>query len=338
MKMATRTLATIVMILTVMISSCATGRNQLSPDEITAYMQAQHEAVFGESNAMGESNPLDETTAIQETITIPDVEYIAPEEEETTPETNGSPAQQVYSNTLAYTVEPDSRQFDGGIVTYPYMPNKIYRIFTAPLQITAIVFEEGEELVSDPVAGNTANFNIDIDQVIQNNRPRTHLYITAQFSGYETSMIVNTNRRTYRFSLISYQNTFMPSVYFNYPLSDAASAQRQLLEQRQNNISINVPIENLDMNYDIIPMSIHRPAWTPSSTFTDGEKTYISFSSASKASAAPILLEVYGRSQRRLVPYRVVGTWYVVDRVLDHFELLVDTNNGNVVTIKRQAF
>jgi P-type conjugative transfer protein TrbG len=324
-------------VMAVIFGSCQTNKAaELSNDQIQAYMDMQNEVVFGamEDNAASTGQP--EQLQPQAPIDVPVVEfYVEEESQEQVEEEN--PVQGLYNNTLAYTVEPSRQQYSGGAVVYNYVPNSLYKLYVAPFQITDIVLEEGEELTSDPVAGNTVNFVLHVGTSQSAGRTVTHVYVRPQFAGYTTTLMLNTNKRTYRFSVRSLDTTFMPIVSFNYPLDSVVALQQDVQRRAESELRLNVPIEKLDMNYEIIPMSVHRPHWMPSSVFSDTEnnRTYISFASASRAAYAPILVAVEGRNSRRLLTYRVVGTWYVVDEVIQTAQLILDVNNGNIITIQR---
>jgi type IV secretion system protein VirB9 len=127
-------------------------------------------------------------------------------------------------------------------------------------------------------------------------------------------------------------------VTFDFPLEVAEKSKAQATLS-ENQIMMHGPITNLDFAYTILPHSIHKPAWCPDRVFNDGVKTYMSFPSASRAGYAPVLFEVNrdGKGERVLVNYRVIGTYFVIDRVIWHAELVLDINEGNIVTIAHQG-
>jgi type IV secretion system protein VirB9 len=261
-------------------------------------------------------------------------EFYLPEETaaDRAPAEEGVPL--VSSRNTALEIKPKPEYYKGGAVVYPYLANHVYQIFTAIEQLTAIQLEPGEELKSPPASGNTDVFEVQFTYSQENGRPRAQIYIMPFVAGKHTTLFINTSKRTYSFTLYSYQNTFMPLVSFTYPLQ-VQDAIRQQIESRDNDIYLSGRLTDMDFNYLIIPHSPHKPRWMPSLVFNDGVKTYIYFPSAGRASFAPVLFEVNTKDERVIVNYRVKGTYYIVDRVLTRAELVLDVNEGNIITIKR---
>ncbi|MDR2094651.1 MAG: TrbG/VirB9 family P-type conjugative transfer protein [Treponema sp.] len=241
----------------------------------------------------------------------------------------------VTSQNFTLEVKPKREFYRGGAVVYPYLVNHVYQIFTAVEQLTNIQLEPGEELVSPPASGNTDVFEVQFSYSQENGKQRAQIYVMPFLAGKTTTLFINTNKRTYSFMLYSYQATFMPLVSFTYPLQ-MQEAVRRHIENSSSDIPIAGTITDLDFNYDIIPHSPYKPRWMPSLVFNDGIKTYIYFPSAGRASYAPVLFELNAKKERVIVNYRVKGTYYIVDRVLSSAELILDVNEGNVITIKRK--
>jgi type IV secretion system protein VirB9 len=150
-----------------------------------------------------------------------------------------------------------------------------------------------------------------------------------------TTLFINTTKRTYSVMVYSYPVTFMPLVSFTYPL-EIQEAMRREIENNSTDIPISGSLTSLDFGYDIIPHSPFKPHWMPSLVFNDGVKTYIYFPSAVRASYAPVLFEVNSKNERVIVNYRVKGTYFIVDRLLSRAELVLDVNEGNIVTLRRK--
>lgn len=276
-----------------------------------------------------------EANKITDKIIIPLVNYIA---DENLPESNAdndkstTPPSLVYTTVKDYTVIPREENFRGGSVIYNYVDDHIYKIFIAPGFLTEIQLKEGETIVAPPAAGDTLNFMLETSL---SGEDTNHIYLKALAPYKETTLVINTNKRIYRFHLESYKNTFMPLVYFKYPIEEFEQIQEKINRQTQGRIVLHGDVRDFNFSYEIIPHKAHMPAWGPSFVFSDGIKTYIHFPSARRTAKAPALFVVDSRKERTLVNYRVTGNYYVVDEVLDHAELVVDINAGNVITIKR---
>jgi type IV secretion system protein VirB9 len=238
----------------------------------------------------------------------------------------------VVSNNTQFEIVPEQQDYHGGAVQYNYVPNHIYQVFCAPLELTTIILEPGESIVNAPAAGDTSNFMVATSFSVEEGQQRQQVLVKAVYPGKNTTMSVNTSKRSYFFHLISYDKIWMPLVSFSYPLELAEQMKRDSQES-QNRVLLYNRISDLDFRYTIVPHSVSRPHWMPDRVFNDGRKTYISFPSASRASYAPVLFEVNSKGEHILVNYRVVSTYYIVDRVLMHFELVLDVNEGNIVTV-----
>ncbi len=268
-------------------------------------------------------------------IKIPVIEYESPEKEVSKKEEEETPSATVYNKVQKFTVLPKKETFSGGAVVYNYIDNRIYKLFLAPRKLTEISFEPGETIISPPACGDTINFILGVSHSAKNGKKVEQVFIKPVESGKKSTLVVNTDRRVYRFSLTSYENTFMPLVYFNYPMDNFQEIKQAEAVRKTNEITISGDIRDFDFSYKIIPHDIHMPAWAPSMVFTDGVKTYINFPSARRTAYAPVLFKVENRKDRALINYRVTGDYYIVDEVLEHAELVVDINAGNLITIKR---
>lgn len=238
----------------------------------------------------------------------------------------------VASGDVRYVVKPTEDSYRGGAVVYNWIPDQIYELFVAPLRLSDITLEPGESLESRPAAGDTSDFIVATAHSVENGRPVVHVLIKALYAGKQTTLEIDTNRRSYTFEVSSYRSVFMPLVRFDYPL-EQANRSAQAAQAAASRLPIYGEITDLDFGYKIIPHSINLPHWMPSTVFTDGRRTYIEFASAARASYAPVLFSVSGKGKRTLVNYRVVGDYYVVDQVLEHAELVLDVNSGNIITI-----
>jgi type IV secretion system protein VirB9 len=311
-------------VLALLLLSCAS----------TEHLEEEQEST--ELGSMEQESAERGTPAFVSELTVELPEFFPPDEADPAPDTEQDGATLVASRNVTLEVKPKQEYYKGGAVVYPYLPNRVYQIFTAIEQLTAIQLEPGEELRSPPASGNTDVFEVQFTYSQENGKPRAQIYIMPFVAGKHTTLFINTTKRTYSFTLYSYQNTFMPLVSFTYPLQIQEAVQRQI-EARDNDIYISGRLVDMDFNYLIIPHSPHKPRWMPSLVFNDGLKTYIYFPSAGRASFAPVLFEVNSKDERVIVNYRVKGTYYIVDRVLSRAELVLDVNEGNIITIRRNS-
>jgi len=278
-----------------------------------------------------------ELPTLPEKVDVKIVEFNAPNESKNKNETQGEDSTiLVTKNNLKYTVTPEKEDFKGGAVVYNYVPNHIYKIFLAPFNLVDIQLEPGEQIVSPPACGDTANFILGTSDSFIKGEKCEHVYLKSVYPDKDTTLSINTNKRVYQFSLHSYKELFMPIVSFNYPIDSFENMKKAAEIQQRNSIFLSGTITDFNFSYDIIPMSVNKPKWCPALVFDDGKKCYLNFPSSKRAAYAPVLFIVDG-DKRILCNYRVVGDYYIVDQVFDHAELVLDVNNGNIITIKKRS-
>jgi P-type conjugative transfer protein TrbG len=250
--------------------------------------------------------------------------------------TNGGNASSIVAvNNLTYTVSPTKEDFSGGAVAYNFVPNNTYKIFCAPFKIVDIQLEPGENIVSPPVSGRQELFNVFVSFSTVNNVRQQHVYIKCAYAGKETNLFINTDRRIYQFALYSFKDLYMPIVSFNYPIDSMKAFKQNLEDQQRKQLYLTGSITDFNFSYNILPMSVHKPAWMPSIVFDDGKKTYIHFASAKRASYAPVFF-IIEDGKRILCNYRVVGDYYIIDQTFEHAELVLDVNANNIVSVIKQ--
>jgi type IV secretion system protein VirB9 len=112
---------------------------------------------------------------------------------------------------------------------------------------------------------------------------RTHLMCKPADAGLETTLAIQTNRRSYSIELVSTQKNYMPIVGWSYPEDQVASwaAYQQQMGTPQQTI----PGDGY-IRYDL---SGDNPPWRPITAYSDGKKTYIQFPPAMAYGKAPVL-------------------------------------------------
>ena len=184
------------------------------------------------STAQGPTVPATQPAQAANPIPVPVTDYNTPDNTPSQPEpaTDKDIENLVTSNNIQFEIKPQNEDYHGGAVIYNYIPNHIYRVFVAPLQLTTVTLEPGETLVSAPAAGDTSNFMVATTLASQDNKPTEEVFIKAVYAGKSTTLAVNTNKRSYFLHLYSYDKLFMPLISFNYPLDLAELVSLQLLE------------------------------------------------------------------------------------------------------------
>lgn len=215
-------------------------------------------------------------------------------------------------------------------------------IVCAVLQLCDVELQPGEQLnnmnVGDPrftvepaVSGNGAA------EVL-------HLIIKPLDVGLSTTLVVTTNRRTYRLNLRSHRTEFMQQVSFIYPEDAAAKLDvikaREAKEKQEQTIpQTKEYLGDLNFKYDLSGSA----PWKPVRVYNDGVKTIIQMPTAMAQTEAPTLLVVrkegglFSDDDTVMVNYRVQRDRYIVDTVFDKAILIAGVGRDQSrVTITRE--
>ena len=232
-----------------------------------------------------------------------------------------------------------------GRVFYHY-GESIARVLTSPLNVTDIVFEKGEVIVENGLyIGDSINWNILPVAQQTDEGLITHLIVKPFYANLETTLTVLTDRRTYYIYLRSTLDRFMSAVGFQYPDSErdalvgyqlAVSQQAALAQQAQ--AAIDVPresgqgtqraqVDELNFNFKLTG---DNPVWRPVRVYSSENKTYIQMPKRMRHREAPVFLEI-GDEGRQLVNYRLQGTTFVVDKIIEKGVLLAGAGKKQAV-------
>ena len=222
---------------------------------------------------------------------------------------------------------PDRGSDGAAVQVYPWSPEALYRLLTAPEQVSDIVLEPGETLVS-VAAGDTARWIIGNTTSGAGDDRRTHVLVKPSASGLKTNLVIATDRRVYHVQVESTSTAAMASMSWTYP-QDALLALRGVAATS----SPAVGLDRLHFDYRIDGA---KAPWRPLRAFDDGRQVFIQFPPTLSQSEAPPLF-VRGRDGRpQLVNYRIRGHFYVVDNLFDTAELRLGGRHQQMVRIVRE--
>ncbi|SPK77408.1 Type IV secretion system, conjugation protein (plasmid) [Cupriavidus taiwanensis] len=117
-------------------------------------------------------------------------------------------------------VDPIALPGDSRLVVFTYSRDQIFRILSAPLKMTTIEFPDDEQIVGEPAWGESVRWDYETDG-------QNHLYVKPQAAGLVNTLSVNTNKRSYEFTLVSSPlgGIFYQKVRFRIPTSFAAKVK-----------------------------------------------------------------------------------------------------------------
>jgi P-type conjugative transfer protein TrbG len=238
----------------------------------------------------------------------------------------------VLSATRSATVEPVATGFVNGAQVYPYSEGTIFKAYAAPGLVTDIALQPGENLVA-VASGDTARWVISDTTSGSGDGKQTHVLVKPFSAGLVTNLVITTDRRAYHVRLVSTSGTALSSMRWIYPQDELLAFRRkEKAAQAAASDATDLAIEQLHFDYAI---SGDRPAWRPVRAFDDGTKTYVEFPPSLGSGDAPPLFVVGSDGKAELVNYRLIGRFYVVDRIFDAAELRLGLKKQQVVRIDR---
>jgi len=217
-------------------------------------------------------------------------------------------------------------------------------VVCAPLQVCDLALQPGE-IANSVNVGDKVRWNISPGISGSADGRVTHLIIKPADAGLVSSLVIETDRRTYAIKLVSTQHEWMPLVAFNYPddLQRKWSAYQQtaVFGTAASRLPTGENVANLDFGFRL---SGDDPRWRPLRVYSDGAKTYIQFPRTLSSGTAPALVALdndggwFSSPTQQMVNYRMQGDRYIVDRVLDRAELVSGVGSGQTrVVITRDG-
>jgi type IV secretion system protein VirB9 len=240
------------------------------------------------------------------------------------------PIARVAAANRAAVREPDPDSYVGASQVYAWSEGALYRLYTAPEQVSDIALQPGETLVS-VAAGDTARWVIGDTTSGAAGSRRTHILVKPSASDLRTNLVIATDRRVYHVELESTAEAAMPSISWTYP-EDPLLALRGGRTASDPLVGA-TGLDTLNFGYRI---EGDRPPWRPVRAFDDGQQVFIEFPAGFTNGEAPPLFVTGEGGRPELVNYRVRGRYYVVDRLFAAAELRLGERRQQVVRIVRE--
>lgn len=253
--------------------------------------------------------------------------------------TSSDPLKVIAKNNRLASQKPNDFGFFNSIMQYDYDLGALYQIYCAPLRLTDIQLQPGEKILGKPAAGDTVRWVMGLGKSQDSGGvEQQHLYVKPTRPDLDTTLCINTDRRSYLIELHSYSETYMAAVNWRYPHDEIAMIEQQAsldgIKSRQITSPI-VSVEDLNFNYDVEVEHGSKPKWMPVKVFDDGKKTFIQFPKEMLVREAPALFVLSTDDSTQLVNYRVKNEFYVVDRLFDKAELRLGQKDQTIVRISK---
>jgi type IV secretion system protein VirB9 len=215
-----------------------------------------------------------------------------------------------------------------GHVLYPYGEGGEPIIDCAALRTTDIQLQPGET-VTDLAVGDQERWMATPASSGDPREPVPHIALKPQAAGIETNLTIYTTKHIYHLILRS-RGRAMQEVEFYYPdelLTAMKDADAEAAKQTAQETAVDPPGDasggvvkvaavdpsQLNFSYQISGPNV---PWRPLRAFDDGSHVYIQIAQGMKSSEAPALLISAGGGTQ-MVNYRLVGDYFVVDRLFD---------------------
>jgi len=230
---------------------------------------------------------------------------------------------------------PSSGAYVNATLYYDYEPGRLYTLNTSPRFLTAITLRPGEKLISK-AAGDTVRWVLGETVEGAGATEQVIVFVKPIRGDLRTNIILTTDQRTYLLEAVSRDgDSYNSVVTWNYPQEEMREQLAARAAAEQSAVAA-TNVENLNFSYKVEPVHArHGPRWQPLRVFDDGLKTYIQFPPNLASSEAPPLFLIGPHDQAQLVNYRLMGGYYVVDRLIDVAELRLGEKPQTVVRITR---
>ena len=239
--------------------------------------------------------------------------------------------------------------FTNAELEYNYLEGMVYPLYVAPDFSTDLELQKGEIIVSSPIIGDKASWKLALVDVVGT----PHIYVKPRTHSLTTNLIINTNKRVYRFKLTSTVNNYMAAVKFNYDFEGKKditfpAAANNKTESKSNNRAGNYQriadmvmkdeYNNIFWNYKIVykPNKRYKPKWYPDKVFDDGMRTYIFVPDIVRSSVRPMVMSTDKKLKEfYMINYRINGKYYIVDGVYNYLLLAAGTGDKEKVFLVR---
>lgn len=221
----------------------------------------------------------------------------------------------------AFTHATDSTDYTESVLSYDYIPGRIYEIIASPGAITDFRLRPGESISGSPAITDSVDWQFTMGTSLEDGVTVQHLFIRPLKTGLDTSMVVLTDQRTYYFRMASFTKDHMTALRFRYPVRmEDGSYVDESVAQRMVDVSSGpeggtMVLADLDYDY-AVERYRGKPNWVPESVFSDSRKTYFQLPSAIENTDDMPTVYILRDGRQNLVNYRQVGNILVVDSII----------------------
>ena len=261
---------------------------------------------------------------------------LKPVADETSPPELKDPARRVQQANIAAKVDPTRDGYVNAMQVFPFSDGALYQIYVAPVHVTDIALEPGEQLKS-VAAGDTVQWKIGDTESGTAAGHQVHVLVKPVSASLPmNNLVILTDRRTYHLEVHPTKATYMAEVSWRYPQDElfALQAKNEQAESHADATAADgVDLSDLRFRYAITGDT---PPWRPVQVFDDTHKVYIRFPAGiAQGELPPLFVVGPDGSTAALVNYRVHGATMIVDRLFAAAELRLGADPQQIVRITR---
>ena len=225
-------------------------------------------------------------------------------------------------------ITPHDSNLTGSNVVYTYDQNNQFKVRGKLGYLTDLTLGRNEKLTSI-VAGNTDDWKVSTAIVDQT----PHVYLKPVVKEAKTTnLIVNTNKRSYRF--IVRQDEYYDDVVSFNNLTPAVDSTT--ISQSNTQTDSTGTVEQNNRDYKDEKAQNVRKTLIPNSIWDDGIKTYIEVPTTNIRNL-PVVYSVDKKGKLSMVNSRLQGHYIVIDTVLARLQLRFKTDSYLTVVNNKEA-
>lgn len=225
-------------------------------------------------------------------------------------------------------ITPHDSNLSGSNVVYTYNQNNQFKVRGKLGYLTDLTLGRNEKLTSI-VAGNTNDWNVSTAIVDQT----PHVYLKPIVKEAKTTnLIVNTNKRSYRF-IVRLDEFYDDIVSFN---NLTPIVEQNTIEQNSTQKDINSTVKQINRDYKYEKAQNVRKTLIPNSIWDDGIKTYIEVPTTNIRNL-PVVYSVDKKGKLSMVNSRLQGHYIVIDTVLARLQIRFKTDSYLTVVNNKEA-
>ena len=309
-----------------LFAACSTTQNLGVPNDFISESTAPSLEEELQQNETDENNIL-----IQEELKVQDVEntvvyvdrpvYVPEAKESENDIKKLSGIEAVKDSQKRATIKPEN--YKNGTFFYQYNENLVYEIYAQPYHLTDIVLQTGEVVIGTPLLSEDETvweLTAGVARDPATGADIQHLFVKPTYSKQDSSLIIITDRRVYRFRLKSFSDAHMAIVKFTYPLEKnvwAKKADNENGRTIENDFLRTSNPELLSFDYKIKYSRFKKPDFLPTRIYDDGQCTYIQVQDIVLQKKLPVLFN----EKNEIVNYSIHKNVFVIPRLINKVTL-----------------